>query len=193
MTTQASRSLIVVSLVAVVGTCTEAVGQEPPSGSRVAVLDTPHALRMAHKYLLEDLARALEDTAGVGDVAREIDRVLPAHLKREEAMALQPLGLLRGLARDATSADITRVVAMAVEIERDLPGLLEEHRTIAEKSQRLADVARRERKPQYAGLVERLWLHARIDEEVLYPSAILLGEYLKVTHAAQRSPRGAKP
>ena len=67
--------------------------------------------------------------------------------------------------------------------------LLDEHRAILEASKRLGDVARRERKPQFLDLADRLWLHTRIAEEVLYPAAILLGEHLRITQVAKR-PRG---
>jgi hypothetical protein len=81
---------------------------------------------------------------------------------------------------------------MTVKIEKDLPQLLEEHRAILELSTRLGDVARRERKPQFLSVVDRLWLHARLSEEVLYPAAILLGEHLRVRQDTKRS-HGAKP
>jgi len=79
---------------------------------------------------------------------------------------------------------------MTVKIEKDLPRLLDEHRAIQEASKRLADVARRERKPEFVDLADRLWLHTRIAEEVLYPAAILLGDHLTITQHAKR-PHGA--
>ena len=185
MTARISTSLLLPVLVALSGT-SRAAGQEPAPVSRVAVLEAPLALRLDHKSLREALNRALEDKAGVGDAARAIDALLSSHLKHEEELALRPLGLLRGIARDATSADIGSAIAMTGKIEQDLPQLLDEHRAILESSKRLADVARRERKLQFVDLADRLWLHARIAEEVLYPAAILLGEHLRVTHEAKR-------
>jgi hypothetical protein len=178
-------------LVALFGTF-PADGQEPPSGSRVAVLEAPLALRLDHKSLREAVSRAMEDKEGVGDAARAIDVLLSSHLKHEEDLAFRPLGLLRGVAKDASSADIASATAMTVKIEKDLPLLLDEHRAILEASKRLGDVARREHKPQYLDLADRLWLHTRVAEEVLYPAAILLGEHLRVTQAAKR-PHGGNP
>jgi len=34
--------------------------------------------------------------------------------------------------------------------------------------------------PEHARFAEKLMLHAQTEEEVLYPAAILVGEYLKV-------------
>ena len=185
MTARIPASLLLPVLVALFGP-SPAAGQEPAPGSRVAVLEAPLALRLEHKFLREALNRALEDKAGVGDVARAIDSLLTSHFKHEEERALRPLGLLRGIARDASSADVASAIAMTVKIEQELPQLMDEHRAIQELSKRLGDVARRERKPQFVDLADRLWLHTRIAEEVLYPAAILLGEHLKVTQAAKR-------
>jgi hypothetical protein len=156
------------------------------------VLEAPLALRLDHKSLREALNRALEDKGGVGDAARAIDALLSSHFKHEEELAFRPLGLLRGVARDASTADVASAIAMTVKIEKDLPQLLNEHRAIQDASKRLADVARRERKPEFVDLADRLWLHTRVAEEVLYPAAILLGEHLRVTQGAKR-PHGVSP
>jgi Hemerythrin HHE cation binding domain len=185
-----SKPAILLSiLVTALGSRT-ASGQEPSTASRVATLDAPFAVRMEHKQLREDLARARADMGVLGDAARDIERVLLPHLRHEEELALRPLGLMRGIARDATSTDLTQVISMAVQIERELPTLLEEHRQIGEATQRLADVARREGKPQYQGLADRLWLHARLAEEVYYPAAILVGEYARITHDTKSGTAG---
>jgi hypothetical protein len=169
-------------------------GQQPAPHSRVAVLETPFAVRMQHKSLREELARASADKGAVGDAAREVERVLLPHLEHEEALALRPLGLMRGTARDADSAELTQVVPMAIRIERELPTLIDEHRQIGDATKRLADVSRREGKPQYQGLIDRLWLHARMAEEVLYPAAILVGEYVRISRSANATTaHSAKP
>jgi hypothetical protein len=45
---------------------------------------------------------------------------------------------------------------------------------------RLISAAKREKKPEHARFAEKLMLHAKTEEEVLYPAAILIGEYLKL-------------
>jgi hypothetical protein len=44
----------------------------------------------------------------------------------------------------------------------------------------LGSAAELEHKPEYVHLAEKLRLHARNEEQVLYPAAILIGEYLKL-------------
>jgi hypothetical protein len=129
VTARSSTSLLIAVLAALLVT-SPAAGQAPEPGSRVSVLEAPLSLRLDHKSLREALNRALDDKGGVGDAARAIDAVLSAHFKHEEDLALRPLGLLRGIARDASSADVASAIAMAVKIEQDLPQLLAEHRDI---------------------------------------------------------------
>ncbi len=41
-------------------------------------------------------------------------------------------------------------------------------------------MTRKENKEEYVRVAEKLLLHAQTEEQVLYPAAILIGEYLKL-------------
>jgi hypothetical protein len=58
--------------------------------------------------------------------------------------------------------------------------MLDEHASIVGALGALADAATRERKLEYAAFADELKLHAQTEEEVLYPAAILVGEYVKL-------------
>jgi hemerythrin-like domain-containing protein len=60
-----------------------------------------------------------------------------------------------------------------------LPQLLKEHQTIMAELENLAEAAKKEKRPEYTRFAEKMMLHARTEEEVLYPASILIGEYLK--------------
>lgn len=68
---------------------------------------------------------------------------------------------------------------MTDKLKADLPDMLEEHKSIVASLKNLMDVAKKENKMEYAGIADKLMLHAKNEEEVLYPTAILVGEYLK--------------
>jgi hemerythrin superfamily protein len=72
------------------------------------------------------------------------------------------------------------VVAMTDRFKDELPKMLREHKAIVTLLRKLSAAARREKKPMHARFAEKLMLHAKTEEEVLYPAAILVGEYLKV-------------
>jgi hypothetical protein len=50
----------------------------------------------------------------------------------------------------------------------------------------LWDTAWSEGKPEYACVAQRINRHIAIDEEVLYPAALVVGDYLRL--AGQRAP-----
>jgi hypothetical protein len=45
--------------------------------------------------------------------------------------------------------------------------------------QHLVEVANAENRPEYVRFAEKLMAHARTEEEVSYPTAILIGRHLK--------------
>jgi hypothetical protein len=171
-----------------------AAAQEPAPRPSLAALETPHALRMEDQHLREDLARASKDGGAVGAAARELERVLAPHLEQREQSVFRPLGLLRALARDEPMADRTKAIAAVDQIERELPKLEQEHRALYDANKRLLDAVNRERKPEYLDVTERVWGHIRLEEEVLYPSVLLVGRYLKLQeHGKSRTTSRAKP
>jgi hypothetical protein len=58
--------------------------------------------------------------------------------------------------------------------------MLKEHREIVARLKTLTETALKENKLDYVQFAEKLTLHAQTEEVVLYPAAILVGEYLKM-------------
>ena len=48
------------------------------------------------------------------------------------------------------------------------------------------EIAGKEARLEYVQLAEKLLHHARIEEEVLYPTALLIGDYLKMKKEESR-------
>jgi hypothetical protein len=69
-------------------------------------------------------------------------------------------------------------VAMAHRLKADLGHMLLEHKEIVAALEALKEAAGSEGKASAAGFAEKLMLHAQTEEEVLYPAAILIGEYI---------------
>lgn len=89
------------------------------------------------------------------------------------------LGLLKSLARDAASSDTAPAVALADRLMCALPEMLAEHDAIIGALEALGDAARVEERHDVLDSAEGLILHAQIEENVLYPAAILVGDYVK--------------
>jgi hypothetical protein len=153
---------------------------EATTGEPTMKLAIPRTLKHEHEELHEQLRKATRESGSIGEAAKAVAKVMHPHFVKEEEYALPPLGVLPALARGDIAAEMADVLPMTEKLKAQLPEMLKEHETIVAALRKLADVARRENKPEYAEFAEKLILHAQAEEEVAYPTAILIGEYLKL-------------
>lgn len=148
----------------------------------------PESLRTEHAAIHSALEEATRAPGRVGAAAQELARVLHPHFVREEEIALPPLGLLAPLAAGEKPAQEAEVLEMAEALKRELPRMLDEHKQIRAAVEKLRAAAKAEKAQRYEQLADDLALHAKTEEEVLYPAAILVGDVIR-SRRANRSPR----
>jgi len=141
---------------------------------------TPKSLREEHAELRQFAARLARKESETGDAARRLLRLLDTHFQKEENFAAPPLGLLPRLARGEIGPWMADALAHAEWLRRNLDNMLAEHRMIAAAVEDLLKVAGVGASPELVTFAETLLNHARLEEEVLYPAAIVAGEYLKL-------------
>jgi hypothetical protein len=140
----------------------------------------PSPLKLEHEELHAELVRATQAGGRVGEAAKEVARVLHDHFVKEEEFALPPIGLLSSLARGEVDDNMKSVFGMTDRLKAELPKMLEEHKAVVAALEKLIVAAEAEKKPEHARFAKKLMLHAQTEEEVLYPAAVLIGEYLKL-------------
>lgn len=139
----------------------------------------PQTLKAEHEELRADLIKAMKMPGTVGEAARTVATFLHQHFVHEEEYALPPLGLLPALAAGKVTPEMRQVLVMTDKLKAELPQMLAEHKAIVGALQKLVAVAKSEGKPEIARFAEKLILHARMEEEVMYPTTILIGEYVR--------------
>lgn len=142
--------------------------------------EIPHPLKVEHEELHEELAQGTMAGGIIGKAAKDVAEVLHPHFLKEEEYALPPLGLLSVLAQGQVIPEMREVLAMTDRLKAELTQMLEEHKAIVAALGVLTEAAKKENKMEYARFAEKLILHAKTEEEVLYPAALLVGEYLKM-------------
>lgn len=152
---------------------------------RPAMLQTPRSIATEHRELHEVLARAAAEGGEIGAAAGELERALAPHFKREEEIATPPLGLLPALAQGDASAEMRSVLPMTDALEQELPQMLQEHEVIRKAVTQFRATALREGLQDYVRFADNLAAHARQEEEILYPAAILVGRYVARTAPQQ--------
>lgn len=139
----------------------------------------PASIQAEHEEIHAELVAATRAPGRVGEAARALAAVLHPHFVREEQVALPPLGLLAPLARGEASKEMRAVLPMTDSLKAELPRMLAEHIAIHAAAAHLGEVARADGNTVIAHLAEKLALHARSEEEVFYPAAVLVGELVK--------------
>lgn len=145
----------------------------------------PDSVRSEHERIHDALVSATNAPGRVGEAARELARVLHPHFEREEQIALPPLGLLAPLAAGEFSPAMQSVLPMTDALSKELDQMLREHVTISAATQRLQLLAAEDGNQEVEGLAGELLAHAKSEEEVFYPAAILVGEVVRARASIQ--------
>jgi hypothetical protein len=138
----------------------------------------PASLKAEHDSLRVELAKAKRERGALGEAARDLDRLLQAHLQKEEQYALPALGLLSRLAWGTATPEMSWVLPLARRLKAELPLMLLEHKDIVAAARVFRARAEEATREDYVRFADALLLHAHLEEEVLYPAAELVGEYL---------------
>jgi hypothetical protein len=145
-----------------------------------SVFEIPGSLQAEHKELHEMLEKFTRMTGKTGAAAKEVAHILHPHFVKEEQYALPPLGLLTAMAKGESTTHLQEAIDMADKLKQEWEQMLAEHKQISASLETLQKAAREERHPEVVRFTKSLNLHAKTEEEVLYPTAILIGEYLKL-------------
>jgi hypothetical protein len=146
--------------------------------------EIPKPLKIEHDELHADLVKATKAGGQTGEAAKAVAEALHNHFVKEEEYALPPLGLVTALSEGKFEPGMAEVLKMTDRLEAELPTMLSEHKQIVAALKRLIEAANAENKPDIVHFAEKLMLHAQTEEEVSYPTALLVGRYVKSKLAA---------
>lgn len=152
--------------------------KRPPTAGVTLMLATPSSIATEHRELHEMLERASKESGTLGAAARELEAALAPHFRREEEIATPPLGLLPRLATGEVTSEMQSVLPMTEALERELPQMLKEHQAIRASVGKFRAAAETAERSEYVRFSDALAAHARQEEEILYPAAILVGRYV---------------
>jgi hypothetical protein len=139
-----------------------------------------HLLKSEHEALRATLKRAMRESGKTGELARELAALADGHFLLEEKFALPLLALLPDLAVGESKARVAAMVKIAAGLRAQLPQMREEHRQMAQILRELSRAAEAEGHPDYVAFAEDMILHAHEEEEILYPAALVAGDYLRL-------------
>ena len=140
----------------------------------------PESLKLEHEELHKKLSEATKAGGKIAEAAKLVAQTLHPHFVSEEEFAIPPLGILPQLVEGKVNEDMKEILKMTDKLKAELPKMLQEHKAIVTALDELAKAAQEENKPEFVAFAEKLKLHAKTEEEVTYPTVLLIGEYLKL-------------
>jgi hypothetical protein len=146
--------------------------------------EIPKAMKSEHEELHADLARLTVAGGRTGEAAKNVATLLEKHFTKENAYALPPLSLLVPLAQGQFACEMASILKMTDTLKAEMPDMLSEHKEIVAALEELTAAAAAEGKPDGVRFAEVLMAHAQAEEEITYPTALLIGLYVK-SKAAQ--------
>jgi hypothetical protein len=150
-------------------------------------LKVPSPLKLEHEELHNLLRAAIRFKDETGRAALRVERLMQNHFAKEEEFALPPLGLLQSLASGALPPeDAAGAMRMADRLRVELPDMLAEHRAMVAALELLMRAAGNDNHPELIDFAERMMLHNQCAEQVTYPTALLIGEFLKLKRRIQQ-------
>jgi iron-sulfur cluster repair protein YtfE (RIC family) len=139
-------------------------------------LRAPTSVEGAHQELIQLLIKVQHMSGKTGAIAEELARKLRVHAEKEETIVMPLLGLLPDLTGGKSSFKwAKRASGLYSEMKRGYSGMLNEHREILKLLSRLKKVAAEEGHLTAVRFAETLEQHAREEDEILYPAALLAG------------------
>lgn len=148
--------------------------------------EIPESMKIEHEEIHGALIAATREPGRTGEAARELAKILHPHFVREEQVALPPLALLEPLSRGEYDRGMLEVLKMTDALRAELPQMLAQHKDIAAAARRLEQVAREEGNQESEETAQKLQIHARSEEQIFYPMAILVGELVRSRSTTRR-------
>jgi len=142
-------------------------------------LKTPDSIVNGHENLRSELEDIINVKGDIGEAAKLLYEVMTKHFQKEEKYAFPPLSLLLIMSQGHWEFNADEAIKMTETLESRLSELAIEHEGILKALKVLKNVADNENNSQAKQFVKDLIIHVEIEDQVLYPSTILIGNFLK--------------
>lgn len=142
--------------------------------------EVPSVIKQEHDYLLDKVYKMTLWKDSTGLAAIKLYDLMKHHFAEEEDYVLPPLGLLPLVANGKLPDQIKDVILLTEKVKSHLIHLDAEHQLIKAFADELMQAGVTDNHSEIVEFEKELEKHAKTEEEVFFPAAILLGEYLKL-------------
>jgi hypothetical protein len=142
-------------------------------------LSVPNALRLGHSEARAQLVRAtMASGQRVPRAAKRVAELCLPHFEQEEKRVFPVLALLPYLERDDLRQEMLDVMPLITDFRAEHEAINAHHHAILAAIEELLQAAHKEKNREFAEFAYNLRVHERIEDEVIYPTVVLIGKYL---------------
>lgn len=142
--------------------------------------EVPSSIKNEHEFLLDQVKSFALFQDSTGAVAIKLAELMQHHFKEEEDFVLPPLGLLPFIADGKIPQQREEIIRLTEKLKSQLAHLNAEHQFIIAFTHELSQAAAQENHPEIRAFENALHKHAQTEEEIYFPAALLVGDYLKI-------------
>lgn len=142
--------------------------------------EVPSSIKNEHEYLLNQMKPFTLFQDSTGRIALKLDSLMHHHFQEEEDFVLPPLGLIPSLASGEIPDESKEVIQLTEQLKSQLGHMSAEHQLIKVYLGELKQAVALDNHPPVIEFEKAVHQHATTEEEVYFPAAILVGEYLKL-------------
>ena len=142
-------------------------------------LDIPDALALDHEQLRTELVKAASRPGRIGLAARKVAHLYLPHFAKEEQMISSAFGLLKDLAARRLLPDALQIEPMIGLFSARHHAALNDHKAINAAVEQLLLEASQEQDADIVDLVCKLSDHERIEDQVMYPTALFFARSVR--------------
>jgi len=138
-------------------------------------LKVPESLREEHEEFIDGLKSHSTGKDQTGAAVRQLLKLLEPHVEREDEFVLPLLGVLRGMAAGEPLENPGVVMKAYEKYARQYRNMFAEHSPIRQSIKKARRLAKEQKQEEVVEILDALAHHSRVEEEVLYPAALLVG------------------
>ena len=142
-------------------------------------LTVPEALRRGHDEARAELVRATMEGGQIAKAAKRVAQLCLPHFEHEEKSVFPVLALLPYLQRGEVQPEMMDVMPLISDFTAKHDALDDHHQSIRSAIEALLQAARKEKNRVFTEFANNLRVHERVEDEVIYPTVLLIGKYLQ--------------
>jgi hypothetical protein len=142
-------------------------------------LNVPSALLRDHDEARTVFVRATMAGGRIATAARRVAQLCLSHFEHEENSVFPVLALLPYLRQGNLRPEMMEVMPLITAFRAKQALVDDHHQLIGSAIENLLQAARKEKNREIAQLAYKLSLHERIEDEVIFPTVVLIGKYLQ--------------